>query len=295
MKLAIQKARLTQPEIERHYFEQFKKAYPLPAGKIEYKDKPDVIITGTQKIGIEITNFYLAEGGLTSSEQVQSKWRRSVVSAAQRSYMQNDGKNVEFTFGFDKSHPIEDVPAVAQKIADLARKLEDWPNGQISRREYDHVEELDFMYLYARELLFSDDPVPGFPDGEPDVSQDHLLRNWMEYRNRREARALQAGIYKPLPFTAQWKVTQAHSFGLMSVKRLEDIVRAKEVKAQDYAECNAYWLLVVVEFIDAAQEQEIRVDGISLVSDVFERVIVYKPGFEHIVPIIPLRSRTLNN
>ena len=41
--------------------------------------------------------------------------------------------------------------------------------------------------------------------------------------------------------------------------------------------------LVVVEAMDAAQEQEIRVDGLHIASDVFERIIVYKPLFEHIV------------
>lgn len=35
-----------------------------------------------------------------------------------------------------------------------------------------------------------------------------------------------------------------------------------------------YLLLVVVHFTEAAQEQEIRMDAISLVSHVFERVIV---------------------
>jgi len=43
---------------ERHYFEMFRRAYPLPAGAIRYDDKPDVILEGEQKLGIEITNFY---------------------------------------------------------------------------------------------------------------------------------------------------------------------------------------------------------------------------------------------
>jgi hypothetical protein len=76
----------------------------------------------------------------------------------------------------------------------------------------------------------------------------------------------------------------------MSVQRLQEIVRIKEQKAQEYALCDAYWLLVVVEFIDPAQEQEIRVDGIVLSSDRFDRAFVYKPRFEHIVEIVPQRS-----
>src|SRR5665213_2317088 len=139
------------------------------------------------------------------------------------------------------------------------------------------------MYLYARRLQYSDEPVEGFPAGEPDPSGD--LRVLMDYKNRRDARALKAGTYTPLPFDAEWGLTQVHSPGLMCVHRLEDILRAKAVKARDYALCNACWLLVIVEFIDPAQEQEIRVDGITLHSDVFERVIVYKPRFEHILEI----------
>jgi hypothetical protein len=35
--------------------------------------------------------------------------------------------------------------------------------------------------------------------------------------------------------------------------------------------------------MDAAQEQEIRINGLSVASAVFDKMIVYKPGFEHIV------------
>jgi hypothetical protein len=73
----------------------------------------------------------------------------------------------------------------------------------------------------------------------------------------------------------------------MSVDRLTEIIREKEAKVRQYATCDAYWLLIVVEFIDSAQEQEIRIDGLTIESDVFQKIIVYKPGFEHIVEITP--------
>jgi len=69
----------------------------------------------------------------------------------------------------------------------------------------------------------------------------------------------------------------------MSQAALESIVREKEARSAQYHERAAYWLLVVVEPMDAAQEQEIRIDGLNIASDVFEKIIVYKPGFEHIV------------
>jgi len=39
-------ARRSKQEIERYYFEQFRKGYLLPKGEIKYGDRPDVIIEG---------------------------------------------------------------------------------------------------------------------------------------------------------------------------------------------------------------------------------------------------------
>jgi hypothetical protein len=69
----------------------------------------------------------------------------------------------------------------------------------------------------------------------------------------------------------------------MSIARLTEMVRGKEAKAREYSSCDEYWLLVVVDFMDEAQEQEIRVNGLVLASDVFGRIIIYKPYFEHVV------------
>jgi hypothetical protein len=56
----------------------------------------------------------------------------------------------------------------------------------------------------------------------------------------------------------------------MSEVALEAIVREKEAKAAEYNPCDAYWLLVVVDWIDPAQEQEIRIDDRPCVaSDLF--------------------------
>jgi hypothetical protein len=73
----------------------------------------------------------------------------------------------------------------------------------------------------------------------------------------------------------------------MSIKRLTEIIAEKEAKAKQYVVCDAYWLLIIVEFMDAAQEQEIRIDGLTVKSDVFQKIIVFKPNFEHIVEIKP--------
>src|SRR2546421_12131448 len=94
--------------IERYYFGQFRKAYRLPEGKIKHGDKPDVIINGTPRIGIELTNFYLEDGASPASEQVQRKRRDSVVALSQKRYVQRTKKNIQLTVSFDKRHPIQD-------------------------------------------------------------------------------------------------------------------------------------------------------------------------------------------
>jgi len=86
---------------------------------------------------------------------------------------------------------------------------------------------------------------------------------------------------------AKWSVTQVHEVDLMSATGLAEIVREKEAKAAEYARCDAYWLLIVVDWTDPGQEQEISAQGIKVASNVFERIIVYKPGFENIVEMWP--------
>ena len=64
-------ANRTNRDIERHYFEQFRGAYSLPTGEVSYFDRPDVLVRGDLKVGIEVTNFYLRDGRDPTSEQRQ--------------------------------------------------------------------------------------------------------------------------------------------------------------------------------------------------------------------------------
>jgi hypothetical protein len=82
---------------------------------------------------------------------------------------------------------------------------------------------------------------------------------------------------------AKWRIIGSYGMGLMSQEDLEGIVRDKEARSAQYGKRDTYWLLVVVDPMDAAQEQEIRIDALHIASAVFEKIIVYKPGFEHIV------------
>ena len=83
---------------------------------------------------------------------------------------------------------------------------------------------------------------------------------------------------------AKWRVAQVYGVPLMSLSALKAIINDKERKANQYRPCDAYWLLVVVDFIDAAQDQEIPSNILNSVnSPVFENILIYKPQFGEIV------------
>ena len=83
---------------------------------------------------------------------------------------------------------------------------------------------------------------------------------------------------------ACWRVSQVYDGVFMSLDKLRTIVEEKELKAKDYRPCETYWLLVVVDFMDRAQDQENGVDSLAgLTSQVFEKIIVYKTCFGQIV------------
>ena len=70
----------------------------------------------------------------------------------------------------------------------------------------------------------------------------------------------------------------------MSIEGLKKVIKEKEEKSKEYRKCDAYWLLVVVDFMDSAQDQEIQIDNFEeMASDIFEKIIVYKTIFGHVL------------
>jgi hypothetical protein len=224
--------------IERHYFELFRRVYPLPEGQVKYGDRPDIIIEGPRKVGIELTNFFLERGRIPESEQNQKTIREDVLKQAQRIYLTEGRKPIEISFSFNKNHPIQKKKKLISKIVDLGRRLEAFETGEVSKHLLEDIQELSFVYVNS--TLYSD---------------------------------------------PKWRSFQVYTVPIMSVQRLTDILREKENKAKNYSKCDAYWLLVVVDFINPAQDQEIRVDGIKLKSDIYEKIIVYKTAFEHVIEV----------
>jgi hypothetical protein len=229
-------AKRSNQVIEQYYFEMFRRDYQLPEGTIVHGDKPDVILEGKRKIGIEITNFFLESGALPESEQIQRKAREAVVSKAQQAYLGNGGKRIGLSFSFDKASPIRDQGKLIKKITAVAKNIDRLKTGAMSKDVFKGIPELSFVYLNAKEY---EDP--------------------------------------------KWQVVQNYSGHFMSIEKLRGIVNAKEAQSRAYERCDAYWLLVVVDFIDPAQDQEIQIDAAEKIdSTVFEKVIVYKTHFGHV-------------
>jgi len=83
---------------------------------------------------------------------------------------------------------------------------------------------------------------------------------------------------------AKWRVVQAYDTPIMSRDMLIEIVRDKETLSRKYKECDAYWLLVVVDFTNRAQDQEIQIGCFEKIqSEIFEKIIVYKTLFGHVL------------
>lgn len=161
-------------------------------------------------------------------------------------------------------------------------------------------------YLYMRdngkkfELTFT------FSDCHPILDQDKLVSEIVTLAKRAEpckTGRLEIDFLQGIPELSsvylnakeyddpKWRIAQVHEVPFMSPSGLNKIIKDKEMKHPQYRECDAYWLLVVVDFIDAAQDQEIiQSDKFNAInSTVFENIVIYKPQFAEIVEI---RRRT---
>src|SRR5262249_3121206 len=99
---------------------------------------------------------------------------------------------------------------------------------------------------------------PFYPDSFPDMPEISSI--WLNSKDWPDPKWVRPG--------------QVYSYEEMSVAKLQSIVAEKETKAANYAPCDAYWLLIVVDWADSAQDQEITTQDVRLSSDIFEKIIV---------------------
>lgn len=232
----------TNQNIEKYYFERFRTHYSLPDGEVVYGDKPDVIVIGKQKLGIEITQLYFDKEDGSKSEQAQYKGMLEVVSQAQSIYFSDSRKNIELHVAFKINCPINDVKALAASLADVAKALEYHQAGSVPSLFFSHIPELDFIYC-----------------------------NSNEYSN------------------VQWRVSQRFKGRGLSAERVKQVVTKKEQKLCGYEVCDSYWLLLIVDFMDPAQDQELVWPSyVAGLETSYSRVIIYKSPLSQCleVPIV---------
>lgn len=74
-----------------------------------------------------------------------------------------------------------------------------------------------------------------------------------------------------------WRVVTVLDVPIMSQNRLQEVIDVKEEKVENYANCDAYWLLLIIDFIDPAQDQCLPRGGFDgIKSTAFEKIIVYQ-------------------
>lgn len=83
---------------------------------------------------------------------------------------------------------------------------------------------------------------------------------------------------------AKWRPVQGYSVPSLSLNRLRVLVSDKTKKLRGYQRCDAYWLLLVMDFMDPAQDQDLQWPaGEVLETSPFERILLYKPQFGQVV------------
>jgi hypothetical protein len=226
-------------EVEKYYFQLFSDHFPLPSGEIEYSDKPDVVINGSKKIGIEIANLYLADGSDYVSEQVQRQRRQKVVELAQSDYESKHNFKYELAVSFNPSEPIVDTQTTAKKLAEFATFIESTEGGFFIGKNLSHIPEIHSIY-----------------------------RSFEEYSD------------------SKWRTLQVYDGKDLQIPRVRELVQQKSKKLSGYRQCDSYWLLLIVDFMDFAQDQEIDWPvGEPPVECKYERVIIYKPQFKKYLDI----------
>jgi hypothetical protein len=79
---------------------------------------------------------------------------------------------------------------------------------------------------------------------------------------------------------------QCYSVPSLLPERLREVVHKKGEKAKAYQPCDVYWLLLVVDFMDLAQDQGLEwPTEARLGKSAFERVLLYKPQFAQVVEV----------
>jgi hypothetical protein len=85
---------------------------------------------------------------------------------------------------------------------------------------------------------------------------------------------------------SKWRSVQSYDVPALSVTRVKKLVELKAKKIQQYKQCEAYWLLLIVEFWDPSQDQGIHWPAEERVGQTpFERILIYKTCHNEVVEV----------
>lgn len=83
-----------------------------------------------------------------------------------------------------------------------------------------------------------------------------------------------------------WRLFQSGSVPLLSQDRVLSEIRRKEQVLPSYTSCDEYWLLLTINMIDTAQEQDLpREEDLDPIPTKFARVYLFKPQMPEILSV----------
>lgn len=56
---------------------------------------------------------------------------------------------------------------------------------------------------------------------------------------------------------ADWKLSQVYDVAQLNKKYMANLIHQKNIKLKQYQSCHEYWLLIIIDFWDPAQDQNL--------------------------------------
>lgn len=142
----------TKEEKEKYYFDKFCMAQGFSWEVVEQckPPKPDFIGDDCRKIGIEITNYSIVDGGEASSEMKQSPQRQRIANLAHKMFLEDGGGQINVALGFNLI--IErSKEEIARDIFHFVRDNQSLTNDRLTFYARMAIPEIAFLYISSAE------------------------------------------------------------------------------------------------------------------------------------------------
>lgn len=84
-----------------------------------------------------------------------------------------------------------------------------------------------------------------------------------------------------------WKLVQSFNIPALSIERVNEIAMQKSEKIKAYQPCDEYWLLLIVDYWDPAQDQGVVWPSEAIIPRTpFERILIFKTVFSTVTEVI---------